>query len=564
VVKSLESLRAEERELSLQFTAVATEEARVSRQIAEVDKSQSELKNLLSQMQAHVRSGTCPLCGEDHGSKDELASRIQKHVDTDAASDARAELTDVLERARQLTEQIAGNKQKQHSANTQLTDLKKERTRLDTEIGQFINSAVNLGIVLDASDQTPVEQLIARHNRVKLEVEELTRHIQETGVAEEEARIALTNTKALMASKAATITEQKAALAHLQEEASRLNNDPRLVQVSLDIDNEQLTEIERLTRVHLSEFKAEVAIAQTDAVQKKTEMNEHRHDFKSLKTQIMSLRTHLVNLQKTITQITVRLMESNLPEDASEEMLLSLIAKESRTQAQTLLLRDSASNLELTIDAVTTAAALTQLLQNIRIKEKAVMAAEGRRDQHQPWLKYFEELSHLLSSHQNEAIANFTRDFGPLTSVIQRRLRSVYGFDEIEIRSRESTISVRVKRHGEELRPTDYFSQSQQQTLLLGLFLTACSSQTWSAFSTVFLDDPVTHFDDLNTYALLDLIVGLLESDFGKRQFIIATCDQKLLQLARQKFRHLGVGAKFYRFSAIGADGPIINEIASH
>ena len=65
-VKSLESLRAEERDLSPQVTAVAAEEARMSRQIAEVDKSQSELKNLLSQLQGHIRTGTCPLCGEDH------------------------------------------------------------------------------------------------------------------------------------------------------------------------------------------------------------------------------------------------------------------------------------------------------------------------------------------------------------------------------------------------------------------------------------------------------------------------------------------------------------------
>ena len=101
----------------------------------------------------------------------------------------------------------------------------------------------------------------------------------------------------------------------------------------------------------------------------------------------------------------------------------------------------------------------------------------------------------------------------------------------------------------------------QQQTLLLGLFLTACISQTWSALSPVFLDDPVTHFDDLNTYAFLDLIVGLLESDFGKRQFIISTCDEKFLQLAQHKFRHLGERAKFYRFSAIGAEGPVVDEI---
>jgi exonuclease SbcC len=113
------------------------------------------------------------------------------------------------------------------------------------------------------------------------------------------------------------------------------------------------------------------------------------------------------------------------------------------------------------------------------------------------------------------------------------------------------------------LRPTDYFSQSQQQTLFLGLFLTACVSQTWSAFSPIFLDDPVTHFDDLNTYAFLDLVVGLLEPASGSRQFVISTCDEKLLQLARQKFRHLGDGAKFYRFSAIGDGGPVVDELAS-
>ncbi len=267
--------------------------------------------------------------------------------------------------------------------------------------------------------------------------------------------------------------------------------------------------------------------------------------------------------QSRVTQITARLAESKLPSDATEGTLLSLLAEESWAQAQFLALRDSVSNLELAIDAATTSAALTQLLQNVRNKEKAVATAARWREKHQPWLKYFEELSRLVSSQQNDATANFTREYGPRTSVIQRRLRSVYGFDEIEIQSRESTISVRVKRHGEVLRPTDYFSQSQQQTLFLGLFLTACISQTWSAFSPVFLDDPVTHFDDLNTYAFLDLIVGLLESDLGKLQFIISTCDEKLLQLARQKFRHMGESAKFYRFSAIGAEGPVVDEIAT-
>ena len=65
----------------------------MSRQIAEVDKSQSELKTLLSQLQGHILTGTCPLCGEDHGSKDELVRRIQNHLAADAASSARADLS---------------------------------------------------------------------------------------------------------------------------------------------------------------------------------------------------------------------------------------------------------------------------------------------------------------------------------------------------------------------------------------------------------------------------------------------------------------------------------------
>ena len=133
----------------------------------------------------------------------------------------------------------------------------------------------------------------------------------------------------------------------------------------------------------------------------------------------------------------------------------------------------------------------------------------------------------------SKATENFTREYGPRTSVIQRRLRSVYGFDEVEIHGHESTIRVRVKRGEEDLRPTDYFSQSQQQTLLLGIFLTTCLSQTWSSLAPVLLDDPVTHFDNLNTYAFLDLIAGLLELESEGRQFIISTCDEKFLEIAR-------------------------------
>jgi len=559
--KSLESLRTEARDLALQVTAVTAEEARLSRQVAQLDENQSGLRKLLSQLIGHVRGGICPLCGVDHKSQEELARRIQSHIHADVASGARADLNGVRERVRQLAERTANNKQKEQATDRELSNLKTEQDTVKAHIDEFENSAVKLGVILEASDPSPAEQLHGRLTRFQQEIGELNQQINDLNDAVGTARAELETTKTLAAAKSSEMADQTAALTRLREELNPLRDDPRVKQVPLDIGDEQLTELERLNGEQLSETMAEALKAESEATQRKTVVSTIRHESTSVKTQLSTLRTKVIDLQGKIRQITARIEESKLPSDASEEMLLSLIAEESRAQAQLLALRDSVSNLELVIDAATTSAALLQLRQNVRSKEKAVANATRQRDLQQPWLKYFEDLSRLVSSQQNEAIASFTREYGPRTSVIQRRLRSVYGFDDIDIQSQESTIIVRIKRRGESLRPTDYFSQSQQQTLFLGLFLTACISQTWSSFCPIFLDDPVTHFDDLNTYAFLDLIVGLLEPQLGKRQFIISTCDEKLLQLARQKFRHLGDRAKFYRFSAISAEGPVVDEV---
>ncbi len=560
-VEQLELLRAEERELSSQLASATAEEGRIFRQITEVDKNQSDLKRLLSQIQGHIRTGTCPLCGDDHGSKDQLVQRIQKHILADAASRARADLVGVKARAKHLTEQVEANRQKQQLTDAQLANLKAERSSASAAIRQFEHSAANIGILIDVSSPTPAEQLQMKLSLIQGQIDEQNRRVQEHHAAAEVMQTRLSTTRSVLKTKADEIATQKTALARLRTEANQFRNDPRLPPLTLETPDDELQNLEVLNKEHLAGFKAEIAICQAEVDQRKSPLAALRQEGAVLKSELPALRSQLANLQRKVTQLLARIEEAGLPADISEERVLLLIANESHVQAEMLTLRDSATNLEIAIDAATTAAALTRLRESIRAKETAIAAAVRRNEQHNPWLTYFEELAHLVSSQQNKTIANFTREYGPRASVIQRRLRSVYGFDDIEIHSRKSTISVRVKRHGEELRPIDYFSQSQQQTLLLGLFLTACISQTWSAFSPVFLDDPVTHFDNLNTYAFLDLIIGLIET--GDRQFIISTCDEKLFQLARQKFRHLGERAQFYRFEAISSDGPTISGIQS-
>jgi len=477
-------------------------------------------------------------------------------------------------RVRELNQQIRDTQNATDSARTLLGNAKNtvavtanEVVRLQVEAAQIeadLRQLQSNPRLAQVSFDADPEQLAATDGeRLQQELRQLDLQKRERQAVVEEARNAVAKNKQLFVAKSSEADQFQATLGRLQIEIGRIQDDPRLTQVSLDIDQQQLAETERLNQEHLARFKNEASSAEADAARTKPLVASLRQEVASVKAQLTSLRTQLTNGQKTMTQIEARLLEAKLPADASEQVLFTLISKESRRQAEFLALRDSVFNFELALDAATTAAALTRLQQNIRAKEKAVEAETQTIALHQPWLAYFAEISGFVSSQQDQAVSSFTDEYGPRTSTIQRRLRSVYGFDEIEIHSHESSIVVRVKRHGELLRPVDYFSQSQQQTLLLGLFLTACISQTWSGFSPIFLDDPVTHFDDLNNYAFLDLIVGLLDSDYGKRQFIISTCDEKLFQLARQKFRHLGGRAIFYRFEAISPEGPSVRRVVT-
>jgi exonuclease SbcC len=263
------------------------------------------------------------------------------------------------------------------------------------------------------------------------------------------------------------------------------------------------------------------------------------------------------NLQSNIAALSAE----GLVADTTEEQVLMLM-KEAESRASVAIgLRDQAAELEVAADAAATSAAFQSIRARIDANESVAKQAQAHASLVEPWVKYFDGVSKLLSGQQAMATEHFTTEYGPRTEVIQRRLRPVYGFQDVKVTSKDSSIQIHVRRNGEELRPTDFFSQSQVQTLVLGLFLTACSSQTWSGFSSIMMDDPVTHFDNLNTYSLLDLLSGLQSSSEGDRQFVISTCDEKLLQLARHKFRHLGDAAKFYRFSAIGAEGPMVAEI---
>lgn len=136
----------------------------------------------------------------------------------------------------------------------------------------------------------------------------------------------------------------------------------------------------------------------------------------------------------------------------------------------------------------------------------------------------------------------------------------MYGFGGVHLEARggEATVQVEWRNKDIQLRPTDFFSDSQKQILMLSVFLAGVLRQRWSGFAPILLDDPVTHFDDLNAYGFVELIRGIISSKPDQRQFIISTCEERLFSLMQKKFARLHGGAIFYEFLGMSDDGPII------
>ena len=83
------SLTTQEREIAGRRDALLATESRLRRHISEIDRGQSETRKLLLQLKGHVHRGTCPLCGADHRTTDELLRRIEEQTVADAGSTAR-------------------------------------------------------------------------------------------------------------------------------------------------------------------------------------------------------------------------------------------------------------------------------------------------------------------------------------------------------------------------------------------------------------------------------------------------------------------------------------------
>lgn len=558
---TIEFLRAQ---LSETQQAVLTKEltvARANRELEEARSSDTKLKELIAELRTRVDGPNCLLCGYDHGTPDALLSAIDQRLEqgdrvvllSEAASMERAALQTLIGQRQSL----AGREKQEVQ---QLGQIQNRRSELEKQRATFEVTLNSVGLPLS---DIVLQQLGSIHAQA-LEGE------SQSKVAVSAARQALgtceaTSTSAQAAYQAAE-QQRKAAESELntaQKRSAELLAEAARGAVDIASGLQALSGAHRETEEQRASTSSAAQSANEQVDGQKAAVAAAKASVSAASTRHQQASQSWTALQASIQSATASLTAAGFESAVTEEELRLQIEVAAAREAAAAGLRDRVAELEVAVDTAATSAAFQSLRERILANQRLEEEATTRAQKLHSWVAYFTAVTKALATQQAFATEHFITEYGPRTAVIQQRLRPVYGFGEIEVTSKDSAIGIRVHRKGEALRPTDYFSQSQVQTLILGLFLTACSSQTWSGFSSIMMDDPVTHFDDLNTYALLDLILGMQNSPEGERQFVISTCDEKLLQLARHKFRHMGAAAKFYRFQAIGAEGPMVSEIAA-
>jgi exonuclease SbcC len=530
--------------------------------VENLQQSQSELKSLLDKIEMHIIDNICPVCGTPHKSRGELIEKLKclRGGQPEKIRNALKSFEDSKAKVQAVRKQVSNLELKlnalevesKEAQNSLLVAREKLKNYEDTAVSlNFSKMPENLAAVLVSREKGIIDQINLKQQERSIRMAEFDKQKEELN--------SYYNNKGVFEQKALAIESETL---QLQSMLQKISRNALARQVSLEMGTEAINRDLAITDRAMESLHKQVEASQKEYQNLQKETNSLIEKIDNLKERIKGLDKERLESKKYIEEVETLIKRFNL--DINVEMSQIAFPKRDFVEKLSRLraLRTEVTNFEIVIDSLQISAALAKARHEMEDLEKRIQKQENGLIEIKRWFSHFNNIFKELELLRSKAIKEYTDKFGPLTSTIQRRLRSIYGFGEMELFSEKGRITVRVKRKGDKsIRPSDFFSQSQIQILMLSLFLSAGLTQTWSNFGSILLDDPVTHFDDLNAYSLIDLIKGLIMESGKRNQFIISTCENRLFRLMRQKFSKIDVKVNTYVFESIGEKGPKIKEL---
>ncbi len=127
-------------------------------------------------------------------------------------------------------------------------------------------------------------------------------------------------------------------------------------------------------------------------------------------------------------------------------------------------------------------------------------------------------------------------DLGRVVNPLFARMHANRVFDRIKLGKVDDPLRWLADAGGQELNPGKDFSQGQRQDLALALFL----ARARSLGGTFFLDEPVTHLDDLNRVGLLDIFRATVLENSTSLNLVVTTASKPLARHLIEKFGRVG------------------------
>lgn len=533
----------------------------INEQIEILQQDQTEFKNLLENIEKYILSSECPVCGHEYTSKKELLDRLQSRIGTKNLT-----LEELQKNKIEITKnnRILSNNQKQYESdirevNSQLQLIDDDMSALKLKNQKLEKLAISLDIKFGNTDSS---KLINQAIESKKE-EKRANRIEAKNISTLISTLERTDREITLKIKESenSIEEKNSLIQRYKKENKELESYTRDYKVTFQTEFEKIKLTEKETKQ--SDI---ILIKKRESHEKiiselKTKLKITCEKLLDINTSLKKLQKDLSASEKIINEYEVLLGNLKLKKGISKIDIEKLIDS---TDLEIENLNDSIkeiNRLELTLEASQSSAIVTKYKNEVQEEAKIKKSLEEKISKIEKWIKYFTDLVDELKSTRNESIGGYINNLGPLSSKIQKRLRSVYNFGEIKLESKDGKVFVKTQHSGNELLPTDYFSESQIQILILSLFFSTALTQNWSSFTPILLDDPVTHFDDMNCYAFTDLIRSIINTSNNKYQFIISTCEERLYALMKQKFQKMKGKAIFYEFKTIGENGPEIEKM---
>jgi exonuclease SbcC len=556
--KSLANTRSEMAALKVDSDTAKTKLEKLSLSHKLISESSTDLTRLLDEIEQFVDDDNCPACGSPFEDQSKVLNAIRSRKDSRSSEASR------------VFDTLSATRKQDAALDLRITESNRQEGDLSRRVSDFENdievAGREIGVIearfREKGMTTELKSLREAREIAKREFEDcsvkVTSQQKELARAESERLARDKTVQDLLKSSASDID----AIADTESKRSRLAEQLResigKLGIAEDVSDSDLQSSESDCQRELTEIRKQRESAVQQLNRQKTDLLSVRKNRDLVDESIESLRR-----SNDVTSTRIQLFEEKVADLgitnlASEGAISDRIAKAQRyrielRELEKLMVQvESAMNAEITEKEI---AAISQDIADIELSQKSALVQKNAAAANK---KSVGTLRKLLAEYRRIAIAKHIDLYGPFISILQRRLRAVFGFEEIHLVPTEDKVVVEARWGDRQVKPVDYFSDSQKQILMLSVFLGSCLRQNWSGFSPILLDDPVTHFDDLNAHAFVELIRGLVATEPDRWQFVISTCEDRLYSLMRKKFSHGESAATFYHFKGMTSEGPVV------